>query len=56
MSFFGGLGQMLTRLSHLSQLSAAFGVVISGGHVFPSYGMCQGPRLRAPGHPPLLPV
>jgi len=35
MRFLGGLGQMLTRLPHLSQFSAAFGVVISGGHVFP---------------------
>jgi len=35
MRFFDGLGQMLTKLPHLSQFSDAFGVVISGGHVFP---------------------
>jgi len=34
MGVFGGLGQMLTRLPHLLQFSAAFDVVISGGHVF----------------------
>jgi len=56
MRFFGGLGQMLTRLPHLSHFFAAFGVVISEGHVFPYYGICQGLQLRALGHPPLLRV
>jgi len=35
MKFFGGLGQMLTRLPHLSQFPAASGVLISTARVFP---------------------
>ena len=56
MRFFGGLGQMLTRLPHLSQFSSAFSVVISGARVFPKHGICQGLRLLVRGQSPLFTV
>ena len=56
MKFFGGLGQMLTRLPRVSQCSASFDVVISRAHVFPLHGICPGPHLRVQGHPPPLTV